>query len=155
MEVISAVVIVVATICAALEVQYHGFQFGHDLDYRWYSSTSKETWPGADTFFEVMDYACGVAFTVEVLLKGIALRIEFCRDVWNLLDLTVTVCWFMEVMGDSVIPLDPTMLRMGRLVRLFRLLKLAKKDPRLRLAVLDDYCNPWQCIVSGVVLLLA
>jgi hypothetical protein len=127
MELISAVVIVVTTICAALEVQYHGFQLGHDLGYRWYRSGSEGTWPGADIFFEVMDYVCGVAFTLEVLVKAMALRTDFCLDGWNILDLTVTVCWYMEVMGDSLIPLDPTMLRMGRLVRLFRLLKLAKK----------------------------
>jgi hypothetical protein len=126
-EVFSAAVIVVTTICASLEVQYQGFQLGHDLGYRRYSTTSEETWPGADTAFEVMDYWCGVMFTIEVLLKGIALRTHFCQDGWNVLDLIVTVCWYMEVMGESVVPLDPTMLRMGRMVRLFRLLKLAKK----------------------------
>ncbi|CAK0807774.1 unnamed protein product [Prorocentrum cordatum] len=126
-EVFSATIIALTTTAAALEVQYHSFQIGSNLGYRWYRTSSEETWPGGGTLFEVLDYMCGVLFTVEVVLKGIALRSDFCHDSWNFLDLSVTVCWYVEVLGESYVPLDPTLLRMGRLVRLFRLLKLAKK----------------------------
>ncbi|CAK0893131.1 unnamed protein product [Prorocentrum cordatum] len=126
-EVFSAIVVIVNTVFASLEVQYQSFQLGHDLGYRWYSTNSKDTWPGADTLFEVMDYWCGVMLTIEVLLKGVAYRLEFCQDSWNVIDLVVTVFWYTEVVGQSVIPLDTSVLRMGRMVRLFRLLKLAKR----------------------------
>jgi hypothetical protein len=127
MEVISAVVIVVATLSLALEVQYHGFQIGLNLGYRWYSSTPHETWPFAETLFVVMDYLCGIALTLEVLLKAIALGKDVRQDGWNLLDLSVTICWYIELIGDSVLPVDQAFLRMARLARLFRMLKLAKK----------------------------
>lgn len=126
-EVFSAGIIALTTITAALEVQYQSFEIGQEVDYRWYESSSEQTWPGAGKLFEVMDYVCGVLFTVEVVTKALALRSDFCHDSWNFLDLSVTICWYVELLGTSYVPLDPTLLRMGRLVRLFRLLKLAKK----------------------------
>ncbi|CAK0847606.1 unnamed protein product [Prorocentrum cordatum] len=127
MELASAGVIVVTILCVALEVQYHGFQIGLDLGYRWYSETPQERWPFAETMFLVMDYACGGALTIELLLKGIALRSDVFQDCWNFMDLIVTCCWYIAVMGENIVPMDSSMLRMGRLVRLFRLLKLAKQ----------------------------
>eukprot|EP00438_Fugacium_kawagutii_P023475 Skav220971 [mRNA] locus=scaffold1928:552576:561785:- [translate_table: standard] len=85
-----------------VEVQYRGLETGYNLGYTGHTQPAKELWPFAEPFFEVMD------------------------DVWNWLDGSVLIVWYLERMTSAAFPLDPMMLRLFRLSRLMRMVRLVK-----------------------------
>eukprot|EP00930_Biecheleria_cincta_P026317 TRINITY_DN18566_c0_g1_i3.p1 TRINITY_DN18566_c0_g1~~TRINITY_DN18566_c0_g1_i3.p1 ORF type:complete len:228 (+),score=37.14 TRINITY_DN18566_c0_g1_i3:22-705(+) len=92
-ELTFAVLIVMNTIIMALQVQYHGLDVGHTLEYCGLDKPAKETWPGAQEVFIVFEWFFGILFTAEIVLKILALDIHFCWDPWIFL---VSVTYFVD-----------------------------------------------------------
>eukprot|EP00930_Biecheleria_cincta_P062157 TRINITY_DN4765_c0_g1_i6.p1 TRINITY_DN4765_c0_g1~~TRINITY_DN4765_c0_g1_i6.p1 ORF type:complete len:1330 (+),score=261.30 TRINITY_DN4765_c0_g1_i6:119-4108(+) len=125
-ELFFAFLIMANTVVMAAQVQYRGLDTGFKIKYHGLAHPVTAVWPGADTLFIVLEYLFGVAFTLEILLKLAALHVYFFLDPWNLLDLSVVAAWFVDTIGDGVLPIDPMLLRLVRLVKLMRMLRLVK-----------------------------
>merc|ERR1712232_818167 len=99
---------------------------GAKLGYYGYRESANDVWPWGPSLFRMAELIFGCFFLAELILKAITLGRLFVRDPWNWLDVFLVAVWLLEQIGTSVLPLDPTVLKMARLVRLFRLLKLAR-----------------------------
>lgn len=110
----------------ALECQYKGFDLGHDIQYPKFERTSADTWPGMAPAFVALDFAFGVVFGLEVIIKLVGLRRDFAKDWFNLFDMAIILGWILDVSTRHlvVLPLDTMFLRSVRLFRLLRLLRL-------------------------------
>ncbi|MGR3874632.1 ion transporter [Streptomyces graminifolii] len=93
-----------------------------------------ETYPGLVAewrhWLRLAEYACLVAFTVEILLRLAAHADrprDFAKDPWNLFDLAVVLCAFLPVVRENTTVL--------RLLRLARVLRTARFLPQLRVVL--------------------
>lgn len=125
-ELTFAVLILANTLIMAAQMQYRGLETGFMLQYHGLAHPAKDVWPGAETLFTISEYFFGVAFSIEFLLKLAALHAQAFLDVWNVLDFLVVAAWYVDSIGDGVLPLDPMLLRLLRLVKLLRMLRLVK-----------------------------
>lgn len=83
-------------------------------------------------YLEAINYFFMIVFTVEAILKIIAMKSAYFRDSWNLFDFTVVVLTAVilgvKFLGfGSNLAMMSTMLRTLRIGRVFRLVKRAKK----------------------------
>jgi len=122
-----ALLILGNTLMMAFESQYNGIDTGWKIGYPGSSSSASESWPGAQSFFEVAEWIFGVLFTIELLLKIACYGKQFCCDMWNFIDTIIVISWFLTVAALFPMPIDPMLLRLARLARLLRLLRLIKK----------------------------
>jgi len=120
------ILIVLNAIVIAVEVQYHGFETGHKQRFPGYSRPAKEVWPGAKGVFFTLETAFGVGFTVEVLLKMVALRQEFLCCCWNWFDTLIIVSWLLSLAANIQVLVNPMILRLARLARLLRMARLTR-----------------------------
>ncbi len=93
-------------------------------------STFPELRARHETLFEVLDIGIIVVFTVEILLKLVALWPKpgrFFLDAWNIFDFFIVVMCLIPFGGASIAVL--------RLVRLLRVLRLITAIPRLQVLV--------------------
>jgi len=118
--------IVANSILLAVMSQYQGLDLGHEVGYPGMSNSAEESWPGAKTAMDVMDWAFGSLFVVELLLKIAGMGHHFVFFGWNWLDLLVVVMWIVDKAATNF-PVDPMLLRMARLARLLRMLRLVKR----------------------------
>uniref|UniRef100_A0A7S4Q5C2 EF-hand domain-containing protein n=1 Tax=Alexandrium monilatum TaxID=311494 RepID=A0A7S4Q5C2_9DINO len=121
-----AFLILLNTCIMALEMQYNGMDYGFQMNYPGEDDSAESTWPPAATIFNWCEWIFGTLFTLELVVKIVALRTQFFQDLWNWLDLVTVFFWCIGALGKSALPLDPTLLRLVRLARLFRLLRLVK-----------------------------
>lgn len=76
------------------------------------------------------------AFTLEIALKIIALGVGVLKDPWNWFDTFLAArrdvplplphqvaCWYIDTLGQDLLPVNTTLLRLLRLMRLLRLLR--------------------------------
>jgi len=125
-EVFFVSLIVLSALTMAAQGQYEGLDAGYRIGYRTTTRPASEVMPGAPAVFEACEWTFGVIFAVELVLKIIALRCDFFRDVWSNFDFVVVVAWVVGRLDAASLPLDPLVLRMCRLMRLARLLRLVK-----------------------------
>lgn len=83
-------------------------------------------------YLEAINYFFMIVFTIEAILKIIAMKGAYFRDSWNLFDFTVVVLTAVilgvKFLGfGSNLAMMSTMLRTLRIGRVFRLVKRAKK----------------------------
>eukprot|EP00928_Gymnodinium_smaydae_P062708 TRINITY_DN46507_c0_g1_i1.p1 TRINITY_DN46507_c0_g1~~TRINITY_DN46507_c0_g1_i1.p1 ORF type:complete len:583 (-),score=66.86 TRINITY_DN46507_c0_g1_i1:382-2130(-) len=109
----------------ALECEYSGLQLGFDVSYPRYDESADASWPWAAAFFQVAELIVGCAFTIEVALKMCALRLRFFKTLWNLFDTVIIAFWCVSL-AETIIALNPMLLRLVRIVRLLRLLRLVR-----------------------------
>ena len=83
--------------------------------------------PGVTSAFELLDYTITIVFLIEIIIRMIAepnMR-EFFRKGWNVFDFIIVAA--------SLIPVDESELALlGRLLRIFRVLRLVSIIPELR-----------------------
>lgn len=65
-------------------------------------------------------------FTIEVVLKMIALRSDFVFQFWNWVDSLIVLFWMLAEIFPIDFGVNPMMFRMCRLARLLRLIRLIK-----------------------------
>jgi hypothetical protein len=126
-ELTMAVVILLNTFCIAAEAQYKGMESGYNFgvtgDNR--AKPADKSWPGADQVFFVLEWFYGVLFTVELLLKLVAIPKKTVKDSWTVIDALVVAFFWIEAL-QSDLPFPPTMLRLARMARLLRFLRVVK-----------------------------
>jgi len=125
-EVAMAMLIVANAIILTVEAQIQGHDVGFKIGHPGSKQSADETWPGARDAFRHLETFFGIVFTVELLLRAVALRIRFFKECWNIVDTFIVLAWLMSHLGSSPLPIDPMLLRMARLARLLRLLRLIR-----------------------------
>ncbi|KAK3737051.1 hypothetical protein QZH41_016673, partial [Actinostola sp. cb2023] len=74
-----------------------------------------------------LNIAFTALFTVEAVLKLVALRLNYFRDYWNLFDFVVVIGGIIDILvtylAKENIPIDPSMFRLFRAARLIKLLR--------------------------------
>ncbi len=94
----------------------------------------------------IIDLAILIVFTVELILKLIAYRLNFFRSGWNLFDLAIVVIAWMPSSGPFAI------LRALRILRVLRLLSVVPQMRRVIAAI--GHSIPGMMSVVGVLCLL-
>jgi len=124
-ELFFSVLIMANTIIMAFQVQYRGLETGYMMPYFGRDMPADNEWPGAAATFSILEWVFGVIFTLELIMKLLALDIKFVKDPYNVLDTVVVLAWFIDTLGTSM-PLDPMLLRLLRLIKLLRMLRLIR-----------------------------
>jgi hypothetical protein len=124
-ELAVAAIIMANALVMSVQIQWQGLDLGHVLEYRGYTSTGVDTWPGAGGAFDFCDFVFGVIYLVELSIKVVGLKLAWMRDPWNYLDLMICTLWVVENTAKHSLGL-PTQSAVLRVARLFRLLRLIK-----------------------------
>ncbi|CAK9029168.1 unnamed protein product [Durusdinium trenchii] len=111
--------IVFNALVMAADVQRAGVDIGASLGYADYQRVETSL-PWAESAFTVLEYIFGVAFTMEILLKILALGLSFAKDLWNWFDTFLVACWYVDTVGQDLLPVNTTLLRLLRLMRFTR-----------------------------------
>ncbi|CAE7577126.1 Scn8a [Symbiodinium sp. CCMP2592] len=109
----------------AMELQYAGLQSGYVLSIRFFDQPSASAWPWAADFFQVMRTIFLVFFTSEILLRFLFLRAAFFKTPFNVIDFVALLASLVELFSWNL-PVDPTLLRLCRLAKLFRTIRVLK-----------------------------
>jgi len=125
-EVTFAMVILVNAIVIAVECQYSGIQIGYDLEFPGSSRSAASVWPHGQTTFDVSEWCFGLIFTVEVCLKLFAKWLHFFANLWNVLDLFISVMFIFDKATLDTMQIDPSTIRLLRLLRLLRMVRLLR-----------------------------
>ena len=78
---------------------------------------------------EILNYSFNAIFTVEAIIKIVALKKAYFRDLWNLFDFSIIMLtMIILILKASDVPLEfasfgPTILRALRIGRILRLIK--------------------------------
>jgi len=124
-EAVFSTLIFANTVVVCFEVQYSGFDIGYNINYPTSPNPSAIVWPQAEVWFDLLMFFFGLAFTLEVILKVMFLRLDFPRNTWNLFDTIVVTVWLAEQAGLLAnLIFNPNVLRALRLVRLVRLTRM-------------------------------
>lgn len=118
--------ILINTIMMVLEVQYWGILLGNDLTYPGSAPLNPKEWPSAKEVFDASDMIIGIIFTLELLLKVVSMRFGFMTSLWNLFDVIVVIAWLVSKLISTEFGVNPTILRLGRLLRILRVVRLFK-----------------------------
>jgi hypothetical protein len=125
-ELSMAVVILLSMFCLAAESQYSGTKSGYEHGLaRGTPEPSDKVWPGADDAFLGIEWFFGVLFSVEFVLKIVAIPREFAKDVWSPIDILVVTFFWIERLSTDL-PFPPTLIRLARMARLLRFLRVVK-----------------------------
>jgi hypothetical protein len=126
----SLIVILLNTMCLAAEVEFMGKVAGHEMKLDKYEEPATDSWQYADEIFPILSVIFNVIFSIELLLRSIALgRTKCCANRWLWLDGILVFAGWIDVFG-SYFSLDQglnaTFLRVLRLLRLLRIIKTFK-----------------------------
>jgi len=122
-EILFCVLIALNVIIMALEAQNHGFDVGTNyLGLHHKFETHVPIGPGV---FDFAGYIFGVLFTVEIILRIVGKRLQFARDVWNVMDFLIVVMWFVSQLQQTV-SINPQLLRLARMAKILRMARLVK-----------------------------
>jgi Ca2+-binding EF-hand superfamily protein len=109
------------------EIQVDGYHLGHEINFRHGVHVPAHTRSDLTRVFNILEWIFGIVFALEVFLKLLALRTKFFKETtWNIFDLVVVACFVIERASINIVPVGTQWLRICRLVRLGRLLTLAR-----------------------------
>lgn len=128
-EMVFGALIIANVMVMALEIEYNGIQLRKDVGYM--MEVHEDMWADADIskieiVFPILEICFGVAFTIEVLVKMVALRHHFFFYFFNIFDLVIVVVWCLDSTVGLALIANPMLLRLVRLLRLLRLLRLVR-----------------------------
>ena len=86
---------------------------------------------GKEFVLEILNYVFSAIFTIEAIIKLIALKKVYFNDSWNIFDFTIVVLTLVIlILKFTKVPIEfgagPTVLRALRIGRILRLIKRAK-----------------------------
>lgn len=125
-DLLSTVAILGCAVSMIFEIQYAGFDSGHDLGVKFFDRPSNQVWPGARRVFADLNIAWNVVFLAEFVIRLAVMREEVIFCGWTWFDAVLISLGYLDMFGLLNIGLNPTMLRMLRLARVMRLLKMLK-----------------------------
>jgi len=117
--------IIANCVMMALRRQYEGLESAYVLNYRGAMQPAEAAMPGMRDTFAVTEICFGILFLVEVVFKMCILRRRFFRSGWNLFDFFVVLLWVFD-QWNLGFKMNPLILRLGRLAKLFRLLRVVR-----------------------------
>jgi len=125
-----AVLILFNAISLAAEAQIQGWKVGFENGYH----NTFVPAPQLDTWIAIFNWFFGIAFTIELTVKVLALGCRFWMELWNLFDGLLVFFWVVEVYFDTfhsadgeALPVNPSLLRIIRLMKLMRLVRLVRR----------------------------
>lgn len=118
------ILIVLNMVVMAVQVQYHGLETGHTLDFPGYDTEATKLWPGAETAFRATEWVFGVCFFVEIIIRIFGWGLAFPFDFWNWFDAAMVLLWLLSETAFS--NLDDSVLRLARTARLLRLVRVIR-----------------------------
>ena len=142
-ELIVAILVAANFFTMAAEIQYDGLQLGYELGHRFMTSPAAEFWPGAEAVFEFFRTLFLVAFTTEIVLRVCLLRVKFCKTPFNIIDFVALLAAVVELFSLNL-PVDPTLLRLCRLAKLFRTVRVLRVS-----GMLDSLSMLARCLSSS------
>jgi hypothetical protein len=121
-------VIIASAIIMSFQAQYDGFNVAQELVHDSARLSAEKMWPGGGTTFLLFDWAFGVLFTLELVLRlaGTSPITMLFSDGWFYVDFVIVLTWILQKIGTTL-PVNPQLIRLARVARLLRLLRLAKK----------------------------
>lgn len=122
-ESVFAVIIAINGIAICVEGQCSGLEVGNAEEL---NDQAGECATIFSVLFNVIDWACGLAFSVEMVALLCAKNGQHLLDPWGILDLAIVISWYVAMLGPEIINLDLGVLRVFRLARLLRLFRLLK-----------------------------
>jgi len=125
-EIATAGLIFALMVVMCAEAQYHGMNAGFELNMAGYARPGSESWPYAQHVFRALEISFNVMFTLELVLRLVALKSVFLKSGWFWLDFTLLSMSWLHSVGVLHIGLDPMLLRLLRLLELLRLVKVFK-----------------------------
>lgn len=125
-ELTFAVLILLNAMVMALDMQLKSHKTAHDIDFNDAKATGLERWPAVQASIPIFEVAFGFVFTLEVLMKMFALRLDFFRTAWNVFDTLIVSFWFIDLFAKGGLLMNPMLLRLLRLFRLVRLIRLVR-----------------------------
>lgn len=151
------VLILFNVLCIGLEMQYVGIGNGFKLKFPGFHKDAEDTWPHFSTISWYLENIFGVIFTLECILKFMALNCKFFTSRWNCFDFFLVVTWIISFainMSSILNPLLLRLLRLGKLMRLLRLVKTVKMLDSLHVLVTSTIASLSVLIWSSVLLVL-
>lgn len=143
-------IIVLNSLCTALEIQYTGTNAGHDLGLDAYSHSASEIMPFAPSVFSALDKAFFAFFAGELLTRFYVYRCKTFLSPWSWIDIFAVfmspVAWF------SLAATDPTLARMVRLARVakvVRALRMAQHSKKLDILLMLTKSLPASATTLG------
>lgn len=125
-ETVMIALILFSAVETALEAQYYGIDTGHILAHPSYSRSAADRWPWAENLFAYFAAFFGFAFTLELLLKMVGLRLSFFCSFFNVYDFIVVGAWLLDYTKLVDMFVSPVALRLVRLARVMRLLRIMR-----------------------------
>eukprot|EP00927_Polykrikos_kofoidii_P005514 TRINITY_DN12182_c0_g2_i1.p1 TRINITY_DN12182_c0_g2~~TRINITY_DN12182_c0_g2_i1.p1 ORF type:complete len:671 (-),score=121.77 TRINITY_DN12182_c0_g2_i1:271-2085(-) len=122
-----------------LERQYESFDVGASLGVPGFDR-GVVTWPHASIAFQICELVIGMIFILEVLVLGFWLRCHYLCSAWRVFDLIIVLSWIVFQLGN-VMDINPTILRVTKLVRMVRLTRVLRAF---------SVCDPLQLLVKAV-----
>jgi len=121
-----ACLIIANALVMAVEAQYLGIGLGYDIGFPGSIRPADDAWPNAAAFFFALELIFGIAFTIEAIMKLIALKINFFLFYWNWIDTAILVFWYLDMTSSVSLFPNPMLLRLARLGKMVRLIRLVK-----------------------------
>ena len=122
-ELLFGVVIVVNAMFIALELQYSGLDIGFSLRLPQYRQSAEERLPGGLVLLKVAEIVFTIVFTIELVLRMLALRLKFIIQLWNWLDVIIVILALLDTL-DLLSGTNATVIRLMRLGKLTRLIRM-------------------------------
>merc|ERR1712232_1445690 len=108
----------------ALEMQYKGIDVGYKLELRHFDEPASQSWPGVGRAIFILNLSFNFLFTVELLIRFVALRTKCILSFWMWLDAGLVLCFVLRFFGLA--DFNVSAIRLVRLLRLLRLLKVMR-----------------------------
>jgi len=121
-----AIFILINAFVMAAEVQYNGIEVGVLLEYPGSHRHASDVWPGGTVVFEFLSWVFGFIFALEVILNLAVHRLVFFQHFWSWLDTILVGLWIIDRMGENLVSVNPSLLRLARLAKLARLIRLVR-----------------------------
>jgi len=116
-------IILMSAVIHILESEYLGDGLGVKIGYQ--GQVQGWSSPHAIPVFLVLDWICGCCFTVELILKILALGPrEMARDIWSYFDGIIVVAWILEIPANLSMPFNAKGLRFLKCARVLRVVRL-------------------------------
>jgi len=124
-EMSAGCLILVNTLIMMIESQYVGLVSGYSTGLSFVQNNPEVTWKGADKVFVDIELAFTVIFTVELVVRFIALRCAIFKNPLNYIDIFSVSISLIQIAVEDV-PINPTIFRIIRVARLSRGLRFVK-----------------------------
>lgn len=125
-EVLSGCLIIANMVVMALEAQYVGLGAGYVIRFPGFNSPKEDIWTHGDAALMGLDFFFGSMYTIELVLKIVALGTKVI-DGWNVLDFVIVVMWYVDTIFTNVeFPINMMLIRLLRLLKVMRMVKLLK-----------------------------